>query len=662
MGGEGANWIGEAPFSKRGHVFQNIGDGTYNHSGVQAIRAALSANTTITYKILFNDAVAMTGGQVNDGGLTAARIAAEVRAMGVQNIAVVYDDKEDLVPSAFGGLPLHPRDELPEIQEKFRKIKGVSVILYVQTCAAEKRRRRKIGTFPDPDRRVWINPDVCEGCGDCGVQSNCVSVVPLDTEFGTKRAIDQSSCNKDYSCLKGFCPSFVTLEGAKIRKAATVGIDLGHLPEPRLPRIDGTHNTVITGVGGTGVVTIGAVMAMAAHLDSKGVGLMEMAGLAQKGGAVHLHCRIAERPDDIAAIRVSTGEADALIGGDLVVSAGSKTLGLTATGRTGAVVNSHETITGAFTRDRDFRIPGEQLRLALEARLRDRLAMLDSSQLALRVLGDSIYSNMILLGAAWQAGLVPLTGDALRQAIRLNGTAVEGNLRAFETGRWAVLNPEAACVAARGGASPAPVSLDDSIALRRAHVLAYQDAALARRYDALVAQFADARLREAVAKGYHKLLTYKDEYEVARLHLETAAQVAAAFDGTPRLSFHLAPPMLGGTGPDGRPKKRAFGPWVLRLFRVLAAMKRVRGTWLDPFGRSAERRAERALIAQYEADMAEVLRLLPDADLETAASLAELPLEIRGFGPVKDRAIALAARRRDELLARLRKPATQAAA
>jgi indolepyruvate ferredoxin oxidoreductase len=269
---------------------------------------------------------------------------------------------------------------------------------------------------------------------------------------------------------------------------------------------------------------------------------------------------------------------------------------------------------------------------------------------------------MILLGAAWQAGLVPLTGDALRQAIRLNGTAVEGNLRAFETGRWAVLNPEAACVAARGGASPAPVSLDDSIALRRAHVLAYQDAALARRYDALVAQFADARLREAVAKGYHKLLTYKDEYEVARLHLETAAQVAAAFDGTPRLSFHLAPPMLGGTGPDGRPKKRAFGPWVLRLFRVLAAMKRVRGTWLDPFGRSAERRAERALIAQYEADMAEVLRLLPDADLETAASLAELPLEIRGFGPVKDRAIALAARRRDELLARLRKPATQAAA
>lgn len=661
MGGEGANWIGEAPFSKRLHVFQNIGDGTYNHSGIQAIRAALSADTTITYKILFNDAVAMTGGQVNDGGLSAARIAAEVRAMGVRHLAVVYDQKEDLDAGDFGGLALHPRDELPKIQEKFRNIKGVSVILYVQTCAAEKRRRRKIGTFPDPDRRVWINPDVCEGCGDCGVQSNCVSVVPLETEFGTKREIDQSSCNKDYTCVKGFCPSFVTLEGARIRKSAKVEIDIGDLPEPALPAIAGTHNTVITGVGGTGVVTIGAVMAMAAHLDGKGVGLMEMAGLAQKGGAVYLHCRIARRPADIAAIRVSTGEADALIGGDLVVSAGSKTLGLTASGRTGAVVNAHETITGAFTRDRNFRIPGGRLRLALEARLQDRLAMLDSSQLALHALGDSIFSNMILLGAAWQAGLVPLTGAALRRAIELNGASVPSNLRAFEIGRWALVHPGAAARAAEG-ADPAAASPEAGIALRRAHLRAYQDEALARRYDALLARFeGNPRLREAVAKGYHKLLTYKDEYEVARLHLESAAKLAETFEGAPRMTFHLAPPILGGTGPDGRPKKRAFGPWMLRVFRVLAPMRRLRGTPADPFGYSRARRAERALIRQYEADMEELLRL-PAADPEAAIRLALLPLEIRGFGPVKDRAIEQAARRREELLAHLRGNATQAAA
>ena len=401
MGGEGANWIGEQPFSKRGHVFQNLGDGTYNHSGVQAIRAALAAKTPITYKILFNDAVAMTGGQGNEGDLSPERIADELKAMGVEKLAVVYDEKEDVDPKAFpSDVPLHERAEMMNVQKDMADYDGVSAIVYVQTCAAEKRRRRKRGTFPDPDRRVFINTDVCEGCGDCGVQSNCVSIVPKETELGRKRAIDQSSCNKDFSCLKGFCPSFVTLEGATVKKEATTQLDLPDLPMPDLPQIDGTHNVVITGVGGTGVVTIGAVLAQAAQIDGKGAGMMEMAGLAQKGGAVHIHCRIAEKPSDISAIRVATGEAHALIGGDLVVSAGSKTLGLTRSGQTGAVVNSHEIITGDFTRDTEFALPSDRLQIALQARMRDKLDLFDASDLAKVTMGDSIFSNMMVFGAA----------------------------------------------------------------------------------------------------------------------------------------------------------------------------------------------------------------------------------------------------------------------
>ena len=383
MGGEGANWVGEAPFSNTDHVFQNIGDGTYNHSGILAIRAALAAGTNITYKILFNDAVAMTGGQTNDGDLSPQRITAELLAMGVGEVHLVYDPKEELDLSRFPAAVIkHVRDDLPKVQRDIRKVKGVSAIVYVQTCAAEKRRRRKRGTFPDPDKRVFINTDICEGCGDCGVQSNCVSIVPVETELGRKRAIDQSSCNKDFSCLKGFCPSFVTLEGAEIRKQQTAELDLPDLPQPELPKIDGTHNVVITGVGGTGVVTIGAVLAQAAQIDGKGAGMMEMAGLAQKGGAVHIHCRLAERPADINAIRVATGECDALIGGDLVVSAGAKTLGLTKRGRTGAVVNSHEIITGDFTRDTEFKLPTDRLELALQARLKEGVQLFDATELA----------------------------------------------------------------------------------------------------------------------------------------------------------------------------------------------------------------------------------------------------------------------------------------
>jgi indolepyruvate ferredoxin oxidoreductase len=660
MGGEGANWIGEAPFSTRGHVFQNLGDGTYNHSGILAIRAAIAAGTTLTYKILFNDAVAMTGGQKNEGGLDAARIAAEVQAMGVRHLAVVYDEKEDVDGSKFpAGVPMHPRAELMRVQEEFSRIKGVSVILYVQTCAAEKRRRRKRGQFPDPDRRVWINTDVCEGCGDCGVQSNCVSIVPVETEFGTKRAIDQSSCNKDFSCLNGFCPSFVTVEGGTPRKAVAAEVDLGALPEPVLPAIQGTWNVVITGVGGTGVVTVGATLAMAAFLDGKGAGMMEMAGLAQKGGAVHIHCRIGNSPADITAIRVATGEADALIGGDLVVSAGARTLGLTAPGRTGAVVNGNRIVTGEFTRNRDLKLPYDRLELALEARMKERLRLIEASALAEKLLGDSIYANMVTFGAAWQAGLVPIGREAIRRAVELNGAAVAKNLRAFEIGRWALVHPEAAATAVAAEVVTAPQS---AAAARRAHLVAYQNEALAARHDALVARFGDARLKDAVARSYHKLLTYKDEYEVARLHLATAGRVGSAFEGVRGLTFHLAPPLLPGRDGAGRPKKRAFsGRLALPVFRALAAMKRLRGKAFDPFGWTAERRAERRLIAEYEADMAE-LAGMPAADPQAALALAELPLQIRGFGPVKLSAIEAAAAKRVVLKAQLTAGARQVAA
>ncbi|WP_425070921.1 indolepyruvate ferredoxin oxidoreductase family protein [Sagittula sp. S175] len=653
MGAEGANWIGEAPFSTREHVFQNLGDGTYNHSGVQAIRAALAAGTNMTYKILFNDAVAMTGGQSNEGGLTPQRIAAEVMAMGVERVAVVVDEKEEV--AAFPeGVTMHERADLETVQKGLAQHPGVSVLLYVQTCAAEKRRRRKRGKFPDPDRRVFINTDVCEGCGDCGVQSNCVAIVPEETELGRKRAIDQSACNKDFSCLKGFCPSFVTLEGARVKKAETRTLDLPDLPAPALPSIQGTWNIVVTGVGGTGVVTIGAVLAQAAQIDGKGAAMMEMAGLAQKGGAVHIHLRLAEKPDDISAVRVATGEADALIGGDLVVSAGAKTLGLTRTGRTGAVVNSHEIITGEFTRNTEFQLPSDRLTVALQARLQDRVAFFNASELARVALGDSIFSNVMILGAAWQQGLVPLSLEAIRDAIELNGAAVAGNLRAFEIGRWAVTHPKDAAALLVSTVVEKPKSLDEKIAFRADHLVKYQDEALAAKYRRLLRDIPDPRLKEAVAKGYHKLLAYKDEYEVARLHLETEAKARAVFDGDFEMTFHLAPPLISQEGADGRPMKKTFGPKMLTGFRWLARMKRLRGTALDVFGRTEERRMERALIAQYEADMAAWLPKAAPEVMDALVALAELPLSIRGFGPVKLANAAKAEKRREELLSVLR--------
>lgn len=653
MGGEGANWIGEAPFSERGHVFQNIGDGTYNHSGVQAIRAAIYSGVNITYKILYNDAVAMTGGQTNDGGLNPPQIVAEVKAMGAAEVAVVYDDKEDLDFGSFpAGTAVHPRSELLKVEEELRKVKGVSVIVYVQTCAAEKRRRRKRGTFPDPDKRVFINTDICEGCGDCGVQSNCVAIVPVETELGRKRAIDQSACNKDFSCVSGFCPSFVTIAGAKLRTSPTRQISIGTLPQPELPKIDGTYNLVITGVGGTGVVTVGATLAMAAHVEGKAAGMMEMAGLAQKGGSVHIHCRLAEKPDDISAIRVATGECDALLGGDLVVSAGAKTLSLTRAGKTRAVINAHDTVTGEFTRDTEFRIPTDQLRLTLEARIRDGLSMFDAAELARVLLGDTIYSNQIICGAAWQLGLIPLEHDSIVRAIELNGAAVDQNKRAFEFGRWAVVHPdEAAELTQTGQSAGEDLDLDQKIEFRANHLRKYQSSLLSRRYRKRVASIQDPALKEAVAKGYHKVLAYKDEYEVARLLKDTRKKARTEFDGDLKLTYHMAPPLLSKPGADGRPAKKEYGQGMIHMLALMSRLKFLRGTMFDPFGYGHERQVERGLIREYEKDIAALPDNLSGEKLAAAIELAELPLSVRGFGPVKAANLEKAKVRRGQLLA-----------
>ncbi len=653
MGGEGANWIGEAPFSTREHVFQNIGDGTYNHSGLQAIRAAIYSGVNMTYKILYNDAVAMTGGQGNDGGLTPQQIVAEVSAFGATEVVVVHDEKEKVDAGSFGGkVEVFSRDKLLEVEERLSKVKGVSVLVYIQTCAAEKRRRRKRGKFPDPDKRVFINTDICEGCGDCGVQSNCVAIVPVETELGRKRAIDQSACNKDFSCLKGFCPSFVTIEGAKPKKAATKTVDVGTLPDPDLPAINDTFNMIVTGVGGTGVVTIGAVLAQAAQIDGKGAALMEMAGLAQKGGAVHIHCRIAEQPDDISAVRVATGEADALIGGDLVVSAGAKTLSLARTGRTGAVVNSHEIVTGEFTRDTEFRIPGEGLRLSLEAKLQDKVTFFDASELARVLMGDTIFSNVMMLGAAWQNGLVPLSHSALIRAIELNGAAVDRNKQAFEYGRWAAQNPGRAAALVGEQVAKLPETLDQIVEVRAKHLRAYQSPLLARRYRKRVNSITDDRLREAVAKGYHKLLAYKDEYEVSRLLQNTRKQAKAEFDGRLKFTYYMAPPSLSKRGRKGQAvEKKEYGPGMVRMLGLMSQLKMLRGTPFDPFGYTAERKVERKLIRQYEKDLNALPADLSGARLDAAVALAELPLKIRGFGHVKQANHDKAMKERTRLLA-----------
>jgi indolepyruvate ferredoxin oxidoreductase len=677
MGGEGANWIGEAPFSKRDHVFQNLGDGTYNHSGYLAIRAAIASGVKMTYKILFNDAVAMTGGQANDGGLTVPQIAAQVAAEGASRVVVVSDEpwkypKDTQWPR---GLTVHHREELDPVQRELATVPGVSVLIYDQTCAAEKRRRRKRGAFPDPEKRVVINDLVCEGCGDCGVKSNCVSVQPLETEWGRKRTIDQASCNKDYSCLNGFCPSFVTVHGARLKKSHGVAElhDWPQLPAPTVPLLNHPYSIVLTGVGGTGVVTAGAILSMAAHLEGKGVGVIDMAGLAQKGGAVYSHIRIANTPDDIHAIRVAAAGADLVLGGDIVVVGAKKVLSAIKSGNTRLVVNTAEFLPGDFTRNADFSLPTERLKRAITgAAGRERSYFLDASRIASDLVGRPISTNFVMIGYAYQTGAVPLSAEAIEKAIELNGESVAENIAAFRWGRRAVADPAgvAALMKPKADEENSSLKLSQSFAEtvdRRVEFLtAYQNAAYARRYRNWVEKVRTVEaertpgrcgLAEAVARYLFKLMAYKDEYEVARLYSETSFldRARSMFDGKLHFEFHLAPPLLARRNPQtGEPKKMSFGPWMLTVFAVLAKFRFLRGTAFDPFGYTDERTMERQLVANYEKRLGEILEHLTANNHHVAVALAMIPEKIRGFGPVKQRHLVAAKAEEAELLEQFR--------
>ena len=672
MGGEGATWIGQAPFTETKHVFQNLGDGTYFHSGILAIRAAVASGVNITYKILYNDAVAMTGGQPVDGSLTVPELIRQLNGEGVRRIALVSDE-----PGQWRGqlpqldaLSLHHRDDLDRLMRELREVPGTTVIVYQQTCAAEKRRRRRKGTLEDPAKRLYINDAVCEGCGDCSVQSNCLSVVPKETPLGRKRQIDQSACNKDYSCARGFCPSFVTVLGGSLRRpqAAAEAPEalFDPLPDPQLPPLERPWNTVVTGVGGTGVLTITALIAMAAHVEGRGCATMNQTGLAQKFGAVVSHVRVAAAQEDIMAVRIAAGEADLLLGCDLVVSTGYEAMGKAAQGRTHAVVNDAEVPTADFLRDPDAVIPTEAMRQRVREEVGgDDCHFLDASGIATALLGDSIAANLFLLGFAWQRGLVPVSAAALERAIELNNVAVDLNRRAFLYGRRYAVQPERVmALLPQPETPPSAQGLDAVLADRGQRLTDYQDGAYAERYRQWVERVrvrdplaqGEASLSLAVARSLYKLMAYKDEYEVARLYSDPAflAGLEARFEGDYRLRFNLAPPLLARRDPHtGEPRKREFGPWMLTAFRLLAPLRRLRGTPLDLFGYTAERRRERADIADYEALVERLLPRLGEADYATLRELLELPLQLRGFGHVKDRNRAQLAVRRQRLLARL---------
>jgi indolepyruvate ferredoxin oxidoreductase len=641
------------------------------------MRAAVAARVTMTYKLLYNDAVAMTGGQALDGGMSAQQMAQTLVAEVVARVALVSDQPEKFSAGSLpAGTRIAHRDDLDEVQRDLAGIEGVTALIYEQTCAAEKRRRRKRGTFPDPDQRVFINELVCEGCGDCGVQSNCVAIEPVETEFGRKRAIDQDACNKDFSCLKGFCPSFVTVHGGRRRKPKREPIAAGGMfadpPEPDVMTLDRPYSMVVTGIGGTGVVTIGAILGMAAFLEGKGAGIIDMSGLAQKGGPVSVHVRIANQPDDIKAIRASAAGADLVLGGDLVVTGSAKVLSVIRLGRTSVVANSHETMTADFTHAPDLSLPAMALRRALEERAgAAACAFLDAQTYAAALMGDKAMTNILLVGYAYQKGHLPLSAEAIIEAIRLNGVAVDANIEAFRWGRLLAADeaPVAAVVAKRERPSPGKTlsqSLDEAIERRVRFLTAYQDAAYATRYRARVEaiRVAEARLTPgrnalswAVAKYLFKLMAYKDEYEVARLYTDGSfrQQLEGAFEGDYRLEFHLAPPLISRLDPaTGRPRKLRFGPWIMTGFRLLAKLKRLRGTRFDLFGRSPERKLERQLIADYEALLDELKRRLRPDSYDIATALAELPEQIRGYGPVKLASIEKARQREKELLDMLR--------
>lgn len=662
MGGEGAPWLGQAHYSGVEHVFANLGDGTYFHSGHLAIRAAQAAGVNITYKILFNDAVAMTGGQPFDGPLSVPMIAKQMYGEGVERIAVVSEDlsrylsgatKADFPPS----VTLHERSELDAVQREMRTLKGVSVIIYDQTCAAEKRRRRKKGQYPVSNTRLFINSEVCEGCGDCGVQSNCTSLAPLETSLGRKRVIDQSSCNQDLSCVKGFCPSFVTVEGGRPRKQVGDADPMplvASLPAPTQPDLARPFNILITGIGGTGVITIGALLGMASHLEGKGCTVLDMTGMSQKNGAVTSHVRLSSEPDDLYASRIAAGEADLILGCDMLTAGAPDAIAKMQLGRTFALINDHETMPGQFAQDRDWQFPHSEVIDLIGEAVGERATFVPGTRIATQLMGDSIATNLFMLGHAWQQGLIPLSRESIERAIELNGVAIQANLSAFAWGRVMAVTPEKieSALPAQRAKTAAELSLEELINDRYRRLVAYQDEDYARRYLKVVEQVekAEAKLGDdgafeltrAVAHSLHRLMAYKDEYEVARLYTNGAFQKALneQFEGDFTLRFNLAPPLFSKRDPDtGLLQKRSFPAMTQLAFKLLARMKFLRGTRLDIFGYTDERKMERALIEKYERVVIEVIAGLSPDKAAIAAEILWLPDQIRGFGHVKEASV-----------------------
>src|SRR5579871_5837607 len=682
MGAEGANWIGQAPFTSEQHIFQNLGDGTYTHSGLLALRAAAASGVNITYKILYNDAVAMTGGQPAEGSFTVAQIAHQVWAEGVKRLAIVSDDPGKYPPSGYfpAGARVHHRRDMDQLQRELRDTPGLTVLIYDQTCAAEKRRRRKRGLYPDPPKRVFINDLVCEGCGDCSVASNCVSVQPLDTEFGRKRQIDQSNCNKDYSCVEGFCPSFVTVHGGALKRLKNSAVDSGKLfadlplPEPRA--LDRPYGILVTGIGGTGVITVGALLGMAAHVDGKGCSALDFTGLSQKNGAVMSHVRIAARPEDLSTVRIANGGADLILGCDMVVSAGPTALSRVDRGVTRAFVNADLQPTASFVQNPDIDFELGAMQTALRDAIGERnLEIVDATGIAATLMGDSIATNPFMLGFAFQKGAIPLSLDALLRAIEINGAAIEMNKQAFTWGRLAAhdMSRIRSVLQFKSRAAAPTKTLDEQIALRAEFLTDYQDKAYADRYLAAVNKVrkaetatapASTELTEAVAKNLFKLMAYKDEYEVARLYTDGnfAKKLSEKFDGDFQLKFHLAPPILAKRDKAGRLQKREYGGWMMHAFHLLARLKSLRGTKFDPFGRTAERQMERRLVDDYFAMIDKRTATLTAAQLPHLARLARIPEMIRGYGHIKEENIKTAAAERARLEAELENSRFAAAA
>jgi len=668
MGGEGVPWVGQQPFTTDAHIFANLGDGTYFHSGLLAIRQSIAAGVNITYKILYNDAVAMTGGQQvgeRPEGHSVGQIAQSMRAEGAIKTIVVTDEPEkyDSV-KLVDGVTVHHRDELDSLQRQFREIKGTSVIIYDQTCATEKRRRRKRGTLVDPAARVVINELVCEGCGDCSVQSNCISVEPLETEFGRKRQINQSTCNKDFSCVKGFCPSFITVEGGQLKKKSKGDKKLNpfegtELPMPAVPALGSDHpvwGIVVAGVGGTGVITIGQLLGMAAHIEGKGIVTQDAAGLAQKGGSTWSHVLISAHPADICTTRVGTASADLIIGCDPIVTANKETMMRMQAGRTHVALNAHSAPTASFVQNAAWQNPGSACQAEIAKAVgAGGVGAFNADTAATKLMGDSIYANPMLLGYAWQKGWVPLNLASLLRAIELNAVAVENNKAAFAWGRRAahdLPSVERLYASAQIIAMPAARESVDALVARRVEFLtAYQNTAYAREYEAFVrkievgeAALGKTVLTQNVARYLFKLMAYKDEYEVARLHSDKSflEKVSAMFEGDFKLNYHLAPPLIAKHNDKGELQKQKFGPWIQSSFKALARLKIVRGTVFDVFGHTEERRTERALIKEYRADITDVMQSLSALNHPAAVELARIPELIKGYGHVKSRHLALA--------------------